>query len=204
MDTAAVLTLIGASALLVAIPGPNVALIIANTMAHGLRFGVATVFGTTIGVALQLAVVVFGLAVLLELASTVFIWLKWAGVAYLLYLGITSWRQGIDELQDASATQRPLRTVFWQGILLAIVNPKTLLFNAAFLPQFVSAQSGPASLMLAAGLYLTVILLGDLVWAISAESAKPAIAKLGRLRHKLTGCLFFGSGIGLALARGEK
>ena len=201
MEFGAALALVGATVLLVAIPGPNVALIIANTLTNGLRFGVVTVVGTTLGVALQLLLVVLGLALILETASSVFAWLRWAGVAYLLYLGILAWRQGVEEMRDTSATQKPLRVVFWQGVLLAMINPKTLLFNAAFLPQFVKTDSGSTALLLAAILYLCVIMIGDLVWVVSAQSAKPVIAKLGRLRHRLTGCLFFGSGVGLALAR---
>lgn len=203
MEFGAALALVGATVLLVAIPGPNVALIIANTLTNGLRFGVVTVVGTTLGVSLQLLLVVLGLALILETASSVFAWLRWAGVAYLLYLGILAWRQGVEEMRDTSATQKPLRVVFWQGVLLAMINPKTLLFNAAFLPQFVKTDSGSTALLLAAILYLCVIMIGDLVWVVSAQSAKPVIAKLGRLRHRLTGCLFFGAGVGLALARVE-
>ena len=203
MEFGASLELFGATLLIVAIPGPNVALIIANTLTNGLRFGVVTVVGTTLGVSLQLLLVVLGLALILETASSVFAWLRWAGVAYLLYLGILAWRQGVEEMRDTSATQKPLRVVFWQGVLLAMINPKTLLFNAAFLPQFVKTDSGSTALLLAAILYLCVIMIGDLVWVVSAQSAKPVIAKLGRLRHRLTGCLFFGCGVGLALARVE-
>jgi len=201
MDLNTAIALIGATALLVAIPGPNVALIIANTIANNLRFGVVTVLGTTIGVALQLAVVVLGLVSLLELAASALMWLKWAGVAYLLYLGLKSWRKGIEEWEEASASERPLRFLFWQGLLLATINPKTMLFNAAFLPQFVGQDAGTGSLLTVAIVYLGVIFLGDLVWAISAQSTRSAITKLGRLQHRLTGCFLFGSGIGLALAR---
>lgn len=201
MDLNAALALIGATALLVAIPGPNVALIIANTIAFGLRFGAMTVLGTTIGVALQLAIVVLGLAALLEHAASAFMWLKWAGVAYLLYLGIMSWRQGLQQIHETRASRKPLRSLFWQGLILAMINPKTLLFGAAFLPQFVGPDAGVASLGSAAAIYLGVLFLGDLLWAGSARSARPALLKLGRLRHRLTGCLFLVSGLGLALAR---
>ena len=204
MDLGLALALAGATVILVAIPGPNVALIIANTIARGFRFGAMTVFGTTVGVALQLAVVVLGLAALLEFAASAFTWLKWAGVAYLLYLGVMSWRQGVEELQEASASQKPLRNLFWQGLLLATINPKTLLFNASFLPQFVGSNAGATSLLIAATIYLVVISLGDLIWAGTAQSVRPLILRLGRLRHRLTGCLFFGSGIGLALSRVDR
>jgi threonine/homoserine/homoserine lactone efflux protein len=201
MESGLILVLIGATSLLVAIPGPNVALIVANTLAYGFRFGAMTVLGTTIGVALQLLVVVLGLAALLQLAASAFLWLKWIGVAYLIYLGVSAWRQGIADLQDTEATSKPLKVLFWQGLLLATINPKTLVFNAAFLPQFVAPGSGTSALLFSAAIYLAVIFIGDLIWAASAQSARPLISKLGRLRHRLTGVLFFGSGIGLALTR---
>lgn len=204
MDVTIAIALITATSILVAIPGPNVALIIANTLARGFTFGAVTVLGTTIGVALQLAVVVLGLAALLEFAASAFTWLKWAGVAYLLYLGVLSWRQGMEDVLGATASQKPLKALFWQGLLLATINPKTLIFNAAFLPQFVSAEAGSFGLLAVAAIHLGVIFLGDLVWAASAQWARPLVMKLGPLRHRLTGCLYFGSGIGLALARIER
>lgn len=204
MDLSLVLALITATAILVVIPGPNVALIVANTLACGFKVGAMTVLGTTIGVALQLVVVVLGLAALLDFATSAFLWLKWVGVAYLVYLGICAWRQGIADLEEHEANRKPLKTLFWQGLLLATINPKTLIFNAAFLPQFVAPGSGPSALVLSATIYLAVIILGDLSWAASAQTARPVLAKLGRLRHRLTGVLFFGSGIGLALARADR
>ncbi len=204
MDLSLAFALVSATALLVAIPGPNVALIVANTLAFGFRFGTVTVLGTTIGVALQLAVVVLGLAVLLEFAASAFLWLKWVGVAYLLYLGIIAWRQGVADLEEHKASRKPLKTLFWQGLFLATINPKTLIFNAAFLPQFVAPGSGSGALLVTAAIYLAVIFFGDLIWAASAQTARPLLAKLGRLRHKLTGVLFFGSGVGLALARVDR
>ena len=204
MDTNAALALAAACAILVAIPGPNVALIIANTIARGFRLGAMTVLGTTIGVALQVTVVVLGLAALLELAASALTWLKWAGVVYLLYLGLMSWRQGVEDLRATVASRKPARNLFLQGLLLASVNPKTLLFNAAFLPQFVSGHAGSQSLLTAAVIYLGIFFFGDLAWAATARSARPLIMKLGRLRHRLTGCLFVGSGIGLALSRVDR
>ncbi len=204
MDIGLTIALITATTLLVAIPGPNVLLIVANTIGHGFRFGATTVLGTTIGVGLQLAVVVLGLAALLEFAASAFIWLKWLGVAYLLYLGISARQQGIADMEDRGITEKPLRALFWQGLLLATINPKTLIFNAAFLPQFINPEAGSSALLMAATIYLAVIFLGDLVWAATAHTARPIILRLGRLRLKLTGILFFGSGLGLALARVDR
>ena len=205
MDLASAFLLVTATAALVAIPGPNIALIVANTLAQGFRFGALTVMGTTVGVALQLAAVVLGLAALLHLAAGVMVWLKWAGVAYLIWLGIAAWRRGRADAVDVPEPSRASAAApFWQGLGMAMVNPKTLLFNAAFLPQFTGTEPTTAALITAAVIYLLVIGVGDLLWAACAQVARPAILTLGRLRHRLTGVVFVGSGIGLALVRVER
>lgn len=201
MTIEAMLALVGATAVLVAIPGPNLALFIGNTLAYGFRAGAITVLGTALGIAVQLALVLFGLAALLTLAASALVWLKWAGVAYLLYLGLMSWRRGADSLSEAEPVVSGGWKIFMQGLMLSIVNPKTLLFNVAFIPQFVSLDGGTAGLVMPALIYLAVILVGDLLWVTFAGSARPLILKLGRLRHRLTGALFMASGVGLALAR---
>ena len=204
MAVETLLALIGATALLVAIPGPNLALFVGNTLAYGVRAGAVTVFGTALGVAIQLALVVFGLAALLSVAASALIWLKWAGVAYLIYLGIAAWRRGGARESAMAVTASPRHRLFAQGVLISTLNPKTLLFNIAFLPQFVSADSGTTGLLMPAAIYLSVIVVGDLLWVAFAGSARPLIAKLGHVRHRLTGSLFIASGVGLAFARAER
>ncbi|KZL19413.1 Homoserine/homoserine lactone efflux protein [Pseudovibrio axinellae] len=204
MSIEMIFALVFATAALVAIPGPNVALIAANTISHGFRFGAVTVLGTTLGVAIQLMIVVVGFSALLTFVADAFLWVKWLGAAYLIYLGIKSWRERADMLQNAQASTAPLGKLFWQGLLLAVINPKTLIFSAAFLPQFVGSQSSSYALAEPAMIYLLVILAGDLCWAALAKSATPFFKSIGHLRNKLTGTLFIGSGIGLALARIER
>ena len=190
------IALTAATAILVMIPGPNVALIVANSLRFGLRMGAVTVLGTTFGVALQLVAVVAGLAVIVELTAAALTWIRWAGVVYLVWLGINTWRQPAADL----AAVVPAPTVFWRGCLVAAINPKTMLFNAAFLPQF--ASSGAAGeLALVAGIFLAVLLLGDLVWALFASSARPLLQRSSRSRNRITGGFLVAAGIGLALSR---
>lgn len=91
--------LVLATSVLVVIPGPNVALIVANSLRYGLRMGVMTVLGTTAGVATQLALVVLGLVAIVEMAADALSWIKWAGVAYLIWLGIRTWREPATDLE---------------------------------------------------------------------------------------------------------
>ena len=190
------LALIAATAILVMIPGPNVALIVANSLQFGPRMGAVTVLGTTFGVLLQLIAVVAGIAAIVELAAEALTWIRWAGVAYLVWLGITTWRRPADDLTDVV----PAPTVFWRGCLVAAVNPKTLLFNAAFLPQFAGGGTF-VELTAVAAVFLTVLLLGDLLWALFASSARPLLDMASQTRNRITGGFLVAAGIGLALSR---
>jgi threonine/homoserine/homoserine lactone efflux protein len=198
MDNIAALVV--ATLILVLIPGPNAALTVANTLQHGLRAGAVTVLGTTSGIAVQLALVTAGLSALIQAAASALTWIKWLGVLYLLYLAITTWRRPASNLADTDA--EPEGRIFRRGLLLAVVNPKVLLFNAAFLPQFVNVNGDPrAQLALVAGVFLAVILLGDMLWALFATSARVALTKFSHLRNKMTAVFLFGASLGLALTK---
>lgn len=195
MDT--YFALIAATLVLVSIPGPNAALIVANSLRDGLRAGFITVFGTTLGVAIQLTLVVLGMAALIEMAADLLSWIKWAGVAYLIWLGVQTWRTAATDLGSVQA--KP--AIFWRACLIAAANPKTLLFNAAFLPQFIAPGATNMQLIVVAGLFLIVLLLGDLLWAVFAHAARPLLNKAAGLRNRVTGAFLFLAGIGLALSR---
>lgn len=199
-----ILALIVATGLLVAIPGPNVVLIIANAVHGGFRAGASTVLGTTIGIAAQLVLVIAGLNALVTLFADVFVWVKWLGVAYLIYLGIKTWREPGEQSASLQPDNRASRRLFAQGFLVAVINPKTLMFNAAFLPQFMSSQPGLVELGLVAGVYLSVLFVGDLVWAASAAAARPMVSRFVRFQNRLTGGLLVGSGVALALGRVDR
>lgn len=194
-----VIALIAATAVLILIPGPNVALIVANSLRHGLRLGLITAAGTTAGIALQLMLVVAGMAALIELVASALIWIRWAGVAYLVYLGIRTWTETADDLGQIKPESRS--GTFWRGFGLAVINPKTLLFNAAFLPQFVGSDASSSQLFLLAAVFLMVIIIGDALWAVFATSSRNYLNRLGNFRNKITGGFLLGAGIGLALSR---
>jgi threonine/homoserine/homoserine lactone efflux protein len=194
MNTLSVLVL--ATMVLVVIPGPNVALIVANSLRYGIRMGVMTVFGTTVGVAAQLALVVIGLVAIVELAADVLTWIKWVGVVYLVWLGIRTWREPVADLYKVEAAP----AMFWRGCMLAVLNPKTLLFNAAFLPQFVGAGS-TTQFALVATVFIGVLFVGDVLWAVFANSARQLLGFNARWRNRVTGAFLAAAGIGLALSR---
>ncbi len=196
--TASLIALVVATAILVAIPGPNVALIVANSLRNGFGAGAKTAFGTTTGVGVQLALVVTGMALLVEAAAAALSWVRWAGVAYLVWLGVQTWRAPAADLSRIEAAP----AVFWQGCALAAINPKTLLFSAAFLPQFVDlAVADVLQLAVVAAVYLLVLLLGDLLWAALANSAARLLRGAPGWRNRATGAFLVLAGFGLALSR---
>jgi len=192
---------VAATAALMLIPGPNVALIVANSVAHGARHGLLTVAGTTSAAIPQLLVAALGMTALLSTLGQWFEALRWAGVAYLGWLGVQHWRAPAADLAQAQPAP-PLTRVFGRGVVVSLANPKTLLFYGAFFPQFVSAEGDVAAqLVLLCSTYLAVAALIDSGWALAAARARRLLARRGRWRNRLTAGLLFGAGAGLALAR---
>jgi homoserine/homoserine lactone efflux protein len=191
-----------ATTILMLIPGPNVALIVANSVAYGTRFGLLTVAGTSSAMIIQLGITALGLSAVLGVLAQWFEWLRWIGVAYLIYLGVRQWRAAPVDLTATRAMPRSSSAIYWRGFLVSLTNPKTLLFYGAFLPQFVTAERAPAVqvLVLCATFLLLAILL-DGGWALLSGRARGLLAARGRLRNRLSGGLLVGAGIGLALAR---
>jgi threonine/homoserine/homoserine lactone efflux protein len=195
-----IIALVAATVVLILIPGPNVALIVANSLRHGMRIGVVTSLGTTAGIGLQLLVVVLGLAALIELVANALTWIKWIGAVYLVWTGIRTWREPASDLSDVKILSDS--RAFWRGVLLAVINPKTLLFNAAFLPQFVgNTPDASSQLLLLAGVFLTVIIIGDALWAVFAAGARAWLERIGHLHKRISGAFLVGAGVGLALSR---
>ena len=187
-----------ATAILVMIPGPNVALIVANSIRYGFHAGATTALGVAIGNAFQLLLVVVGMAAVIQFAADALSWIRWAGVAYLIYLGIRTWNEPADDLTGVKAAP----AVFWRAVLIAAINPKTLLFIAAFLPQFVVVEAGPIGHPATiAAVFLAVLLTGDIVWALMANSARGLLDRYATARNRITGGFLVAAGVGLALAR---
>ena len=196
------LAFVAASAVLILIPGPNVALIVANSVAHGTRFGLLTVAGTSSAVVIHLTLTVLGAAAVLSLLAASFDWLRWAGVIYLVYLGIVAWRSPATDLGQTKPLARSARLIYARGLLVGLTNPKTLLFYGAFLPQFiVPGPTAADQLLLLAVTFLVVALVLDGLWAILAGRLRRLLVAHARVHHRLTGGLLVGAGLGLAVAR---
>jgi homoserine/homoserine lactone efflux protein len=196
------LAFIGAVVILMAIPGPNVALIVANSLAHGARFGLLTVAATSTAVVIHLVLTVAGMSTLLSVMADWFEVLRWLGVAYLAWLGVRAWRAPADDLSKPTAQPRLPRTIFLRGFFVGLTNPKTLLFYGAFFPQFLTPGGDvQGQLVLLAVTFLAVAIVCDSTWAIAAGRLRGLLSLKAKIRNRVTGGLFIGAGVGLALAR---
>jgi homoserine/homoserine lactone efflux protein len=196
------LEFVAASVVLMLIPGPNVALISANSIAHGPRYGLLTVAGTSTAMVPQLLLVALGLTSAMTVLSSAFAWLRWAGVAYLLYLGVRAWLEKPADLTATAPEPKRGRAIFLRGFLVSLSNPKTLFFFGAFFPQFLDAHAplGP-QIGLLSGAFLVLAVLIDSGWALLAGRFRRVLAMHGKLRNRLTGTVFIAAGLGLAAAR---
>ncbi|MFI1357796.1 LysE family translocator [Streptomyces sp. NPDC020898] len=169
------------SFLLIVIPGPSVLFVVGRALSQGRRAALTTVVGNTLGAYALVVAVAFGVGAVVERSVLVFTLLKVAGGAYLVYLGVRAWRER-RSLQAVFAGDQAAhggRRTFWEGFAVGVSNPKTIVFFAAVLPQFVDpAQGNVAVQMLVLGLVFTAIAIAsDSVWGLAAVTARNWFAR---------------------------
>ncbi|MYZ48296.1 LysE family translocator [Propylenella binzhouense] len=179
-------------------PGPNGLL----SLTHGLRFGLSrtvfTALGGVTGFAVLIAASLAGLGAVLATSEEVFTVAKWLGAAYLVYLGIRTWRAPAPAVARETGIDlrgRRASGLFMQGFLVAVSNPKALIFFAAFLPQFM--QPGASFLLQFAvfgGTFAVVEFLYELVLAGAAQKIAPWLGRNGRWFNRVAGATFVGIG----------
>ncbi len=203
MELHVYLAFVVATAIMIWLPGPSVLLTVAHSISFGWKRAISTVAGATAGIAVQLAVAAVGLASLLGGVTEVFELLRWGGAAYLVYLGVKQWRSAGEPVELESV---PVSTtnLFVQGLVVTIFNPKSLVFIAAFLPQFMDA-SRPAGTQLACIVptFLVITFTVTSVWALVAGKARGFLQsrRASRAISRTSGGLMVAAGMGLALAR---
>ena len=167
------------SLLVIVIPGPSVLFVIGRALAHGRRTAVATAIGNVFGSYLLVTAVAFGIGALVERSVTIYLTVKLAGAAYLVYLGVQAFRHRKDLKASAmrtSSTAEPrgdFRTVL-DGALVGVTNPKGVVFFAAVLPQFVNHSAGhvPLQMLLLGLIPISIGLVTDTLWGLTASAAR--------------------------------
>jgi threonine/homoserine/homoserine lactone efflux protein len=180
MNTPTLLAFLAASAVLAVTPGPGVIYIVTRTLAQGRGAGVASIAGVACGNLSNSLGAALGLAALFALSSLAFTLVKYAGAAYLVYLGIKMLRAAPRAECSPVFKQAPIWRVFREGVVVALLNPKTTIFFAAFLPQFM--QPGmpalPQAVMLGA-IFVVVAAASDLGYVLLATWFAPRLARAG-------------------------
>lgn len=199
--------LIAAIVLLVT-PGPAVLYIVTRSLAEGRKSGIASTLGVAAGSMIHILAAALGVSALLLSSAMAFNLVKYAGAAYLIYLGICRLlgREG----EERPAQRRgDLRSVFWQGVWVNLLNPKTALFFFAFLPQFIDTARGPVVVqLLALGLLFVLMgILSDGTYALLAGTVAERLRRrpaLMRAQRYLVGGVFIGLGLSAALSGSAK
>ena len=139
---------IGISWALILAPGPDMIYVISRGMAHGRRAGMLSAIGVVCGILVHTTAAAFGLTLILQTSAFAFLFVKFVGAIYLLYLGIKAWRDRSTFRLQSSASNEKFSTLFWQGVLSNVLNPKIAIFFMAFLPQFVDKGSAHVTLQM--------------------------------------------------------
>jgi threonine/homoserine/homoserine lactone efflux protein len=188
--------------LLAVTPGPGVIYIVTRTLVQGRSSGLASVAGVALGNLGNAIAAAAGLAAVFAASALAFTVVKYAGAAYLVYLGVQM-------IANRPATSRvkvepaPLREVFRDGFVVALFNPKTTVFFAAFLPQFLTSDASPmAQGLLLGAIFVLIAAVSDSAYALAAGAMAPRLSSSGRTRRVgawVAGATYVGLGVLTAL-----
>jgi len=205
LDTSQLAVFVAASWILILTPGPDMIYVLTRGAAQGKAAGLASAFGVTLGILVHTLLAAFGLTVVLQSSMTVFLFVKYLGAGYLIYLGVKSLRDRstLELGQDQRALSQ--RQIFVQGVLSNVLNPKIALFFLAFLPQFVNPAVGSTAVQMVL-LGLLFALFGVVFLSVLGYTA----GRLGRWLSQndgltrslrwITGSVLVGLGVRLALS----
>jgi threonine/homoserine/homoserine lactone efflux protein len=200
---------IAAASILVFIPGPNTLYIIARSVQQGRAAGTVSSLGVQVGTLFHVAAAAFGLSALLLSSALAFDIVKYAGAAYLIYLGVKTLltKEKIEPTEEIK--RGSLSRVFFQGVIVNVLNPKTALFFFAFLPQFIDATRGAVAMQIVLlGMILVFLgILSDTVYALAAGSIGNRLRgsiRFLRAQRYFAGSVYIGLGAATALTGTHK
>lgn len=198
-----------AALVLLLTPGPAVLYIVTRSVHQGRKAGLASVFGVELGNSVHVIGATLGLSAILLKSAVAFDLVKYAGAVYLVYLGIRTLLTPVKTDVTYTDTQKTLGRTFSQGIVVAVLNPKTALFFLAFLPQFVDSSKGSISLQfLVLGLmFVTMATATDSIYALLSGTAGRWLRRnvwFTRFQRYFAGTIYIGLGITAALTGSKK
>jgi threonine/homoserine/homoserine lactone efflux protein len=190
-----------ASAILVAIPGPTVLLVVSYALGHGRRYALATTTGVALGDFTAMTASMLGLGVILAASATLFSMLKWVGAAYLIYLGIKLWRApvaAVDTPDAPDTSETRTGRILAHAYAVTALNPKSIIFFVAFVPQFIDPHAAALpQIVIFEATFLALASLNAFGYAMLAAAARKAVRspRLQRLVNRTGGSLLIGAGL---------
>jgi threonine/homoserine/homoserine lactone efflux protein len=192
---------------LILVPGPSVLFVVTRSLTLGRRAGLATVAGNAAGVYVQVIAVAFGVGALVQESIAVFTMIKLVGAAYLVYLGVQTFRhrRSLAAALYAPVEPKILRRILGDAFLVGVLNPKVIVFFMAILPQFVDRAAGsvPLQLLALGAVFCVIALVCDSVWALLAGAARAWLLRSPRRLEAIGatgGLVMTGLGAGLAVS----
>jgi len=185
------------------LPGPVVTLMIANGLRYGTRAALTNILGVQAGLAIVIGIVAVGLTSLMATMGYWFDWVRFAGAAYLVWLGIKLIRSPVEGVSVDTPPPPPRGGFFLQGFVVLLSNPKVMVFFGAFIPQFVDMSKDHVSQVALLGVTFMVIAgMTDAVYALLAGRARRFFsARRTKALSRVSGGFMIGGGIWLALTR---
>jgi len=207
-DSSTLLVFLGATLLLLVIPGPAVLYIVTRSVTQGRKAGLVSILGIHLGTLVHIAAAVVGLSALIAASATAFTVVKLAGAGYLIYLGTIAFRSAGKSGGPAVLEPMSTRRIFWQGAVVNILNPKTALFFLAFVPQFVDPALGNTTVQLVVlgGVFILAGLISDGTYAMIAGAAGTRFLGSNTWRRGqgyVAGTIYTGLGVAAAFTGGS-
>lgn len=193
-----------ATTVLILIPGPSIMLTVAHATLHGAWRTLNTVNGAIAACLVHVVIAAAGIGWLMVLAAEWFEVLRWFGVAYLVFMGVQSWRAASRAETDTAPKARSGRALFTEGFLVTLSNPKGIIFVAAFFPQFLDPAAPALTQFAMLGTtYLIIAYVLTAAYGFTAERVSGMFRSPGaaRRRGRITGTILIGGGVLLAAAR---
>jgi threonine/homoserine/homoserine lactone efflux protein len=194
------------SMILIAIPGPSVLFVISRSLSLGRRAGLATMIANSVGEYVLVIAVAVGIGPLVEDSIVAFTAIKLVGAGYLVYLGIQALRhrRSVATALSAGQAHTSTRRILRDGFIVGVTNPKSMIYFAALLPQFVNRSAGhvPLQLLLLGCIFIAIALVSDTVWALAAGATRSWLARSPRrleLIGGVSGLAMIGIGARLAV-----
>ena len=205
MSLQAYFAFVAACIALALLPGPIVTMVIANGLRYGTRAALTNVLGAQVGLAIVIGIVAVGLTSLMATMGYWFDWVRFAGAAYLIWLGIKLVREPAMIGASDAPPKPPRGGFFLQGVIVLLSNPKVLIFFGAFIPQFVDTSRDHVwQIVLLGATFMAIVAVTDGVYAVLSGRARAMLSvKRARTLSRVSGGLMIGGGLWLALMRAK-